>query len=64
MRYAALKQKVIDFDISRGNDYQTQWIPLKDEQMAIRHAIAHPHDNIIRYEDVRVGVYAESDLAE
>lgn len=64
MNYAALRQEVIDFDISRGNSYETKWIPLKNEQAALEHAIKYPKDDIIRYEDVSVGLYAESDLAE
>jgi hypothetical protein len=54
MKYAAIKPgKVIDFDISRGNEYADDAILwLKDETAAMHYAMANPTHTLIRYEEV------------
>lgn len=57
MKYAAIKPgKVIDFYISRGNEYADDGILwLKDETAAMHYAISNPLHTLIRYEEVTLG---------
>lgn len=64
MRYAAITERLVDFDISKGNIYEESVIYFKDETAAMQYQIRHPTVHVIRFEYVSLQLVAESDLAQ
>ena len=54
MQYAQIKSKQVDFDISRGAEYEDTLHALKDEAEAIALLAKNPRAKVISYECLKL----------